>query len=462
MNVILFSLDTVRADRLSCYGYGRLTSPHLDRLAGNGAIFLNHHSPHIPTYPGHTTMMTGRDVYAHQVTSQSGAYLPAEGIPFLAEIFLEHGYFTGAADTLQRWFVRGFEDYRDYLAERSVQRHERAAEAATATALDLVNKAAAMDRPFFLFVHYWDAHTPYLPPAPFDRMFYGGDERDPTKRSMDAVWRCEAFRWYFHEWMPGVTDIEFPKAQYDAQLAYLDVCLARLFNRLQELDLMDKTLLVFTADHGEELDEHGCWFDHHGLYDTNTHIPLILHLPGVIPAGVRVPGMTAAMDVAPTILDYAGILDEHLRFDGCSLRPLVEGRPGTATGVPRSVLHMTENTWMKKRAVRTESWKLIQALEPDLHGLPPVELYRLTDDPGETRNLADEMPEKREELLRVIAEHVRKREEETGLPDPLPIHPVPLRKIGAPPADAPDLPGQGDEALPDGDFVGYAREERAA
>lgn len=459
MNIILFSLDTVRADHLSCYGYKRLTSPHIDRVASEGALFLECFNPHIPTYPGHTTMMTGRDVYAHQITGQSSELELSSEIPMLAEILKEHGWWTAAADTLGKWFQRGFDVYGGYVWDKKEQRSWRAGEAVTELALNLLNKAASQSSPFFLFVHYWDAHTPYVPPAPFDRMFYGGDERRSDCQTMAPVWACEQFKWYFHEWMPGVTDIEFPKAQYDAEIAYMDACLAHIFNRLDELGLSEDTLIVMTADHGEELDEHGCWFDHHGLYDTNLHIPLILRWPGQIPAGLRIRGMTAMMDIMPTILDYAGVSTERLVFDGSSLRPVMDGIAFEEDQPPfRTVIHLTENTWMKKRGVRTGEWKLIRALEADFHGFPEVELYHIISDPIEKINVAEKEPGIVSELTRLMEDHVARRTQETGHSDPLPRHPIPLRSIGQRPAQ--DEPV--DDNRPEADFVGYAREGDAA
>lgn len=468
MNIILFSLDTTRADRLSCYGHGRRTSPHIDRVAAGGAVFTEFFSPHIPTFPGHTTMMTGRDLYAHQVTSQSATPELAPEIPTLAEILASQGWFTGAADNLGRWFQRGFQQYEGYGWDTSNQKEWRKAEAVTDTALKVLNAAAGQDRPFFLFFHYWDPHTPYLPPAPFSRMFYEADERDPVNRSMDPVWAFENFRWYFQEWMPGVTDIEFPKAQYDAEIAYMDACLSHIFTRLEELRLQDDTLLVITADHGEELDEHGCWFDHHGLYDPNIRIPLILRLPGRIPAGARVPGFTRMQDIVPTVLDYAGLLDPALRLDGQSLRPLLDNPDGTSRGTC-DTLYITENTWMKKRGLRTHEWKLIVPLEtPDLHGNSDPELYHLTTDPGEKVNRAGELQDVVRELRGQLEEQVRRRCAETGQSDPLPIQPIPLRRIGkmetAVPRDenlAETAPPPADEKLEEGDFVGYEREEES-
>lgn len=222
MNLVLISLDTLRADRLRCYGHHRLTSPNIDRVASEGALFESHYSPHIPTYPGHTTMMTGRDVYAHQVTCQSQAYLPTPGVPMLAEILKTAGYYTSAADNLGKWFTRGFDVYESYTWDTSLPEGWRKAEAVNETAMRVLRSAAAQSAPFFVFLHYWDAHTPYLPPRPFHRLFYTGDETSPENRSMDRVWACEEFRDYFREWMPDVTDIEFPKAQYDAEIAYME------------------------------------------------------------------------------------------------------------------------------------------------------------------------------------------------------------------------------------------------
>ncbi|HLK56599.1 MAG TPA: sulfatase [Chthonomonadaceae bacterium] len=466
-NVILVSLDTTRADRLSCYGHFRRTSPHLDRVAEEGVLFTDHFSPHIPTYPGHTTMMTGKDVYAHQITGQSGTPEPPEGVKMLAELLQEQGYYTAAADNLGRWYARGFEHIETYGWDYQQKHGLRKGEAVLQASLKVLNAAAAQDKPFFLFLHFWDPHTPYLPPEPFDRMFYGGDEKDPNNDSMDALWEFEAFNRYFAEWMPGVTDIEFPKAQYDAEIAYMDACLAHLLTRLDELGLTADTLLIFTADHGEELDEHAHWFDHHGLYDTNIHIPLILRCPSLLPAGQRIGGLTSMLDVAPTILDLLelGDIAQREQMLGTSLLPLIHSPASTQRGTT-DYLHITENTWMKKRGIRTHRWKLIVPLEtPDLHGNSAVELYHLPTDPAELVNIAAERPDVVARLTRIMDEWIAQRLAATGLPDPIPVQPIPLHRVGnmdvAVPRDkrlTKELPA-GEEKLPEGDFVGYDRED---
>jgi arylsulfatase A-like enzyme len=465
-NVILVSLDTTRADRLSCYGHHRRTSPHLDRLADEGVLFTDFFSPHIPTYPGHTTMMSGKDLYAHQITSQSGTPVPPDNIKMLAQLLQEQGFFTGAADNLGRWFARGFDRIETYKWDATAKQDWRKGEAVTQAALKVLRAAAAQDAPFFLFLHFWDPHTPYLPPAPFDRMFYAGNEKDPTNTSMEPVWAFENFSWYFAEWMPGVTDIEFPKAQYDACIAYMDACFAHILTHLDELGLAGDTLVVVTADHGEELDEHGYWFDHHGLYDTNIHIPLLMRCPALLPSGVRVGGLCQMPDIAPTILDLLDLSEiaEREGMTGRSLLPLVNSPSSTQRGTT-DMLHITENTWMKKRGVRTATWKLIVPLEvPDIHGNSDSELYDLTRDPGELQNVAPAYPAVVQQLRAQMDAHVTRRTLETGLPDPLPLQPIPLRQIGkmetAVPSDKKLLDKKLlDKKLPSGDFIGYDRDK---
>ena len=433
-NILLISLDTTRADHLGCYGWRRNTSPHLDRLAEQGTVFEECFSPSIPTHPAHTTMLTGCDVMKHQVVAQGAKTELSPGVRTLAELLKEQGYWTGAADNLGRWFSRGFDRYEGYQWARDPEGGWRKGEAVTETALKVLNEAAAQEKPFFLFLHYWDAHTPYLPPAPFDRLFYGGDEKDPANRSMEPVLNFPPFMWYFRQWMGEVTDIEFPKAQYDAEIAYMDTCLQRVFHRLDELRLTEQTLVIITADHGEELDEHEMWFDHHGLYDTNLHVPLILRMPGTVPAGMRVPGQVRLTDIVPSVLELIGAPEVAAR-EGMQGRSLLPGFSGSLPGGTAEKLFLTECTWMRKRGVRTGEWKLIVARDhPDIHGRPPVELYHLPTDPGEQRNVAEERPEVVQALRGDLEQWRETRMRETGLPDPVEEQEITLRQIGKPPA----------------------------
>ncbi|MBM3215708.1 DUF4976 domain-containing protein [Candidatus Poribacteria bacterium] len=444
MNVILISLDTTRARSLSLYGHSNLTSPYLDDLAAQGTVFETCIAPHIPTHPGHTTLFTGKDVLTHQIVTQGGKLNLDEGIHTLAEIMQGQGYFTFAADNLGRWFARGFQLYEGYSW---TMRHKaaRKAEAVNSTVFRLLDQARAQDKPFFGFLHYWDPHTPYLPPEPWERMFYTGDECDPENRSMDEVYDCEPFKYYFLNWMfkPDAddpdnrakakvwTDRNYVNSLYDAEIAYMDHSMQQLWHYLTHHDLMDDTLIVITADHGEELDEHALWYDHHGLYDTNVHVPLVFRHPEYVPFNERRAGIVAHSDIAPTILDFCGLsqvaADE--RMEGASLKPVIENASDAGS---RDAIYMTENGWMRKRAWRTNRWKLIVETghTPVVYNKTTDELYDLVSDPEEQRNLIDEAPEVAAQLRGELQAFLQRRLSETGLPDPTEEQDITMRKIG--------------------------------
>ncbi len=426
MNILMISLDTLRADHLGSYGYALPTSPHLDRIAAAGTVFRACTAPHIPTHPGHTTVFSGVDVFRHQIVSHGGPVDLDPSVPLLAERLRDAGYCTAAADNLGRWFRRGFEVYEPYQWEPDARGHLAKGEAVNAAADRVFARLAAQERPFFCFLHYWDVHTPYLPPDPFWGMFYDGDPKDPANRSLAAMWSFEPFRGYFEQWMPGITDVRFPMAQYDAELAYLDVCLQRLWTMLRARGLDRDTLVVFFADHGEEMDEHAMWFDHHGLYETNVHVPLILWAPGRVPPGVCDAPVTH-YDIVPTVLEAAGLDPSGLNLDGRSLWPLMRGERGAESGADAG-LYLTECSWMRKHAWRTREWKLILALEPDFHHMPPVELYHLPSDPREQHNLASQRPDVVARLQADLEAHVAAREAATGRPAPVFVQRVTMHR----------------------------------
>jgi arylsulfatase A-like enzyme len=444
MNVILLSLDTTRAQSLSCYGHVHLTSPYLDTLAAEGTLFETCLSPHIPTHPGHTTLFTGKDVLSHQIVTQGGPKEPPEGTKMLAELLRENGYFTVAADNLGRWFARGFDMYEGYSWTMKYK-SARKAEAVNRTSFRVLDAARSQEKPFFAFLHYWDPHTPYLPPEPWERMFYAGDECDPENRSMDAVYDCEPFQYYFLNWMfrphpeePDNrekarvwTDRAYVNALYDAEIAYMDHSLQQVWHYLAHHGLFDDTLVVVTADHGEELDEHALWYDHHGLYETNLHVPLVFVHPWQVPSEQRLNGLVTLTDVAPTVLDYCGLTQAaaDAQMEGRSLRPLIEN--GSHAGVYDGV-YLTENAWMRKRGWRTPRWKLIVETghTPAVYNKTTDELYDLVNDPEETANLLDQRPDVAQQLRAEMEAFVAKRLRETDLPDPTEEQDITLRRIG--------------------------------
>ena len=419
MNVILVVIDTLRADHMGCYGYNRPTTPNIDRFAAEGTVFLDMTAPHIPTHPSFTTMFTGRDVIAHNIVTHGGNIPLEPEIPTLAEILSEQGYFTAAADNIGRWFERGFQEYRRYAWEAEKGKPEHKAEAVNNVALPLLEECAGQDQPFFFFVHYWDPHTPYKPPEPYNRMFYDGDEKTKNPGSLDALNATEPFGSWFSSWLEGVSDFDYVVSLYDGAIAYVDSCVQHLFDKVQELGIEEDTLILLTADHGETMDEHGCYFDHHGLYEANLGVPLIARCPGIVPAGQRLEGLVATFDIAPTVLDYAGHVGqvEEQGMFGKSCRELIQH--GSHTG-NRQYLYVTESTWMRKRGIKTRDWKYIEALQPDFHNLPPVELYDLHEKPvREVTNMVESRPEVVSKLKKLTEDWVKERTTQTGRQDPL-------------------------------------------
>lgn len=438
MNILLIAIDTLRADHLGCYGWWRNTSPHLDEVAARGVLFQDHISPHIPTHPGYTTLFSGKDVFEHQIVTQGGRVEPVDKVRFLAELLQERGFFTAAADNMGRWFNRGYDLMQSYNWDCDITQPWRKAEATNGAAWEVLQACTGQDKPWFAFLHYWDPHTPYLPPPPFDRMFYCGDETSPEYTSAhEMMHNYPAFQYYFQEWMPGLTDVEFPRAQYDAEIAYVDTALRHVWEWLAQLPGGEDTAIIITSDHGEELDEHQMWFDHHGLYETNLHVPLILQHPERLSGGVELGGLTRHIDITPTILDLVGLGDVAAEqgMNGTSLLPLVddESDAGTAEEV-----FITECAWMKKRGFRTTQYKFFESLYDELHQRPPFELYDLTVDPEEQSNLADSQPELVAEFKAKLDAHVARRMSETGQPDPQEYQDITLRQVGNPKIAVPE------------------------
>ncbi|MFH5184342.1 sulfatase [Paenibacillus sp. TAB 01] len=413
-NLIVLGIDSLRRDRMSGYGYGRLTTPHLDKLASEGVLFEQHFSPSIPTTPAYAAMLTGKDCFGTDVVALR--HKGPVGAKTLAEVLEEQGYNTTCVGFTGNPSARGFQKYLDYEAWMPDESGRcPKAENLNEVAVPELQRLAQDEKPFFLFLRHIDPHSPYLPPQPFERIFYGGDEKDPSNDSMEPVYDFKPFADFLKSWIPeGVTDQEYVSAQYDGAVAYMDACIQNLFQAVEALGITEETLIVVTSDHGETLYEHDCYFDHHGLYDCTLVVPLILKFPGKIPAGKRVSDVTVIHDIMPTIMELLGI-DEPLEPDGRSLVPFIEGRPERKI----SELYLTECTWMRKHGWRTPHWKLIRALEPDFHFKPEVELYNLIEDPQENHNVAEQEPAVVELLTARMEAHIQRREQETGRTNPM-------------------------------------------
>ena len=416
-NILLFGIDSLLATHMSCYGYFRHTTPHIDHFAEGGTLFEKTYCPHVPTTSAYASMLTGMDTFTTQVIAlRHKGGLRAE-VKTLAEILKDESYDTTCIGFSGNPSSRGFDNYIDYKASWGSWNAGRSpkAQSLNEVAIPELERMAGQDQPFFLFLRHMDPHSPYLPPAPYERMFYHGNEFDPDNRSMDPVMTFKPFCDYFATWMPpGITDKDYVIAQYDGAIAYMDACIQSIFHTLETLGIMDDTIVILNGDHGETLYDHECWFDHHGIYDVTLHVPLIIRYPHKMAVGKRVSGYNQHKDLVPTILELAEI-DSGIEFDGRSLLPMVGGKVVSH----ESEIYITECTWMRKHGWRTPEWKLICALEPDFHFKPEIELYNLIADPDEYDNLAESEPEMVELLTNRMNSWIADRESATGLPNPI-------------------------------------------
>ncbi len=415
-NILLIGIDSLLSTHMSCYGYDRQTTPHIDKFAKEGTLFENTFSPHIPTTPGYASMLTGRDCFGTQVVALRHKGQMTEDVTTLPEVLKKKGYHTLCVGFEGNPASRGFEEHVGFKAwGGSDEGCLRKAEALNRVFLPKLEEMAGSDKPFFALLRHMDPHSPYLPPAPYDRMFYQCNEFDPANESMKPVFDFKPFADYFITWMPpGVTDKDYEVAQYDGALAYMDACIQQIFEKLKQLEILDETIVVITSDHGETLHDHECWYDHHGLYDVTLKVPLIIRYPGKVKAGKRVGGIVMHKNIMPAILELAGIKTD-IKFDGDSVMRLADGTvPSFESGI-----YITECTWMRKHGWRTPQWKLIVALEPDFHFKPGIELYNIVEDPDENDNVADKHPEVVAALKSEMQAHIARREAEVGKPNPM-------------------------------------------
>jgi len=414
-NLILLGIDSLRADHMSLYGYHRLTTPHIGKLAAEGCVFENAFSPSIPTTPGYASMFTGMDLFSTDVVALRHEGPLGSHVRTLAEVLGDEGYNTTCVGFSGNQASRGFQKYLDFPGWGSWEEgRSHKAENLNEVTIPELKRLEKHGRPFFLFLRHMDPHAPYLPPFPFSRMFYEGDEFDPDNHSLDPVMTFKPFCDFFASWFPpGCTDKDYIIAQYDGAVAYMDACIANVVQTVRSLRIEEETLIVVDSDHGETLYDHECWFDHHGIYDCTIRIPLAFVFPGKVPAGLCFPDYVQMKDVMPTILDLLGIKTK-IAFDGRSLAPLMKGKPRRQ----EPELYITEATWMRKHGWRTPEWKLIQALEPDFHFKPEIELYNLVNDPGENHNLARREPEMVKSLTARMNAHIVRREKATGRRNP--------------------------------------------
>ncbi|MFH1278025.1 MAG: sulfatase [Candidatus Eisenbacteria bacterium] len=439
-NVVIFLLETTRADHLGCYGYERNTSPHMDRIAGEGMLFENYYVAAPFSGPSKATLHTG--LYPHHNGVRSMPQRILRGATTLAEVFRANGYETaGFASGVfmgpEFDYHKGFRTYEalgtpyDLLRFRTAlgglelvlhrwtpwylsdeERYERVgAGRGVSLALEWIDRAGGA--PFFCLFELNEPHFTYVPPPPFANRF--GDPAPGLALMEDyEARRVPRYDLIYAIERTGYTEADLRSAVdlYDGEIAWADDAIGRFRRGLEERGLFDRTIVVVTADHGENFGDHGTWFEHTYLYDSSLRVPMMLRYPPAVPVR-RVHSTAAEVDLFPTLLDLAG-----LRYDGpldgagmmgkaerdTSDRPVFAEddiyRDPRLAGYPRYRTYFP-GVIGKWRMIREGDWKLIYIPGPEG---PEYELYHLPGDPRELHDLHGERPD--------VAEPLRLRLEE--------------------------------------------------
>jgi arylsulfatase A-like enzyme/Flp pilus assembly protein TadD len=411
-NVAVITIDTLRADHVRCYGYKQIRTPNIDALAADSARFTRAYTAVPVTLPSHTMIFTGTYPMLSGMHDFAANKLgPTQ--PTLASVLKEHGYATaaviGSAVLDSRFGLnRGFEFYYDHfdfnrLQESNLEEMERPGNLVTDVTLDWLKNNSR--RKFFLWMHLYDPHFPYRPPAPFAT--------------------------------------EYKDRPYDGEIAFADAQVGRLIRFLKSRGLYENTLIVLSGDHGESLGEHGEKTHGFFIYNATLHVPLIIHMPGKSPSRI-VTDLANLADLMPTMLQALKIA-VPAQVQGRSLLPIMSGKEDEGRSLyAETFLPRLHFNWSELRSVETGNYHFIDAPRP--------ELYDLTQDPGETENLFPAKKAVGEEMRARLATLIRQYSggqelgEKTGLDPPLMER---LKSLGYAGFSGGGSPTITDRALPD-------------
>lgn len=420
-NVLIYLIDTLRADHASLYGYHRKTTPFLDQLGAQGLVFEDCQVQAPWTKPSVASLLTSLYSYTHGIVNDFDMVPP--GSPALAEELRKAGYvtagvvanpFAGRISGLQRGF--------DFLDEWSViqryrnEKEDRGTDSAAVNRIVFPWLEQHRHEPFFLYAHTTDPHAPYRPPAGFEEKFANPAE---TPRFDREYKRMRDVRQYGGGTVvdraavkrAGVDPDRFIRQavdRYDGEILYNDFSLQRLVDKLKELGILDNTLLIVVSDHGEEFWEHG-WTAHgQSLYTELAHGVFLMYGPKLIPKPLRVSEPVQLIDVMPTILDLLGLPMPEM-VQGQSLAGFVRGQPFHRRGAvvssrfasPHFLGHVPENG-TDIFTMMDANWKLIFRPRAKKVHLKEMELYDRRADPKETRDVAAEHPQQAEQIRREI------------------------------------------------------------
>jgi len=390
-NIIMVSIDTLRQDHAGIYGYPKPTTPMLDRFAKTALIFTNAVSASSFTVPSVASLFTSLYPSEHGAIGKDEMTLSPENLT-LAEILASNGYGTACFSASpfispEFGFGQGFENF---FLINSPHAH------ALNQLLIPWFLAHYQEQPFFLYIMYFDPHQPYEAPPPYDALFQkdqAGKKLWPEKMLKQKPVRVSKLK-------PSIsgTELEFVKSQYDSEVAYADHYLGQLLEKIGALGLLENSIVVVTADHGEEFIEHQGFGHSRTLYREVLSVPFILYYPGISEPGRKIEQLVRTIDFLPTLLDLAGISSPP-GIHGRSLKPLLLNRGQLNTLPAFAELRPFLNPKQYLKALDTQKFKLIQNSPSQ-----KLELYDLSNDPQEMTDLATQFPESAAARLQEMSE----------------------------------------------------------
>ncbi len=398
INVILISLDTLRADHLGCYGYKRNTSPHIDTLAQDSAVFHNAYSQSPWTLPSHTSMLTALNPYHHQVYLAEEKMHPS--IITVSDILRINHYYCGGITaggyvSEKYGFAKGFDSYK---GERYIPSSADGARQISLHSQDWLENNK--DKKFFLFLHTYQIHDPYFAHKNITESYVQGPliwEKMPLAEFLRN--QPEKRRYPFSE-----EEKANLVGLYDGEIRYTDeVLIGPMIQKLKELNLYDRTMIILTSDHGEEFYDHSSWLHSHTLYDELINVPLIVKFPESKYKGKRIYPIVRSIDIMPTLLEEADIDYSPFELDGKSLMSIVKGKEKKNRVFISDFTH--KGSEKLRPAVVATNRDLYKIIVNRRSSPPKILLFNLEDDPLEKTSLEGTNSKLVRELFSSILEH---------------------------------------------------------
>jgi arylsulfatase len=404
LNLVVITSDAMRGDMMGVNGNREVKTPNLDALATTGVDFERAYCNITTTTPSHATLFSSLYPFDHKAYSNTGRI--SSKIVTMFEVLRDAGWHTAAIVNFA-WLNPEVSNIVQGVDELARCVHVRKADTTNKWVFSFVDSRKDSPKPFMLWIHYGDTHTPYNAPGKYNRMYYpaGRDPRAGKSGSLQKIWHLfpEHLRdnKYTKRWLGGITDVDYVVATNKGSVSWIDEQVGRLIDRLKANGQWKNTVFMFASDHGDSLGEHGLWFVHGGLYEPTARIPLIIRVPGG-PAGLKIDVPVSLVDMMPTLLARLGVRSPA-GVRGEDVWKLLDGKDhsGRAVLIEHAGGYLISVVTSRYKYIRHRKTKNIYPSYPLRKG--KEELYDLSADPGEKTNIASKQPDLLAKMRKLLA-----------------------------------------------------------